>query len=162
MDDGIQYISYHLLADPVMVNCYLLYTPDSKEALVIDPGGEPERIRRELQMHGLKLKYILLTHGHFDHIGGAAKLREETGARICMSPLDAQFITDSRWNAADLVHRSPVPVFPLEIPLKDHDALYLGTQAVRILTTPGHTPGGLSALYSGAFILRRPPFSRER
>jgi glyoxylase-like metal-dependent hydrolase (beta-lactamase superfamily II) len=159
LKEEISYQKYVLHAGPVRVNGYLLYDPHSREAAIIDPGGEPEYILKELADQNLTLKYILLTHGHFDHISGTQWLREKTGAQICMNPLDERFITDSEWNASDFVKTSPVPVFKIEHNLKDGDELYLGEQKLHILETPGHTPGELSIyipehLFCGDTILK--------
>ena len=149
MKDGLHYRSYILHVGPVRVNGYLLYDISTKEALMIDPGGESEHILSELDSLGLTLKYILLTHAHFDHISGVYALWKATGAKVCMSSFDYPYITDSEWNAANVVKNPPVQEFPVSLFLNDGDTLSIGKHIVKILATPGHTPGGISAYIPG-------------
>lgn len=66
----------------VQANCYIVYKKEEKDALVIDPGGEPEKIIAAIEKHQLNVRAILLTHAHFDHIGGLEGLREFTNAPV--------------------------------------------------------------------------------
>ncbi len=146
-------------SEPVTVNCYLLSDPMSQEALVIDPGGDAGRIVEALNSAGWRLKYIVLTHGHFDHTMCTAELACRTGAQVCMSEKDLRFVYDSNLNAANFAGAAPVAYFPVDIFLRDGDKLPLGQEALAVLETPGHTPGELSLyvpghLFCGDTILR--------
>lgn len=155
----IEYMKLRLYADPVRVNGYILYDPDERDALVIDPGGETNRILQILSEKQLHLKYIVLTHGHFDHIAAVQPLWLATKAEICMNSMDVHFIDDSEWNALNIVQRDPFPVFSVHKKVKDGDKLFLGKHEVQILATPGHTPGSISIsipghLFCGDLILK--------
>lgn len=143
----------------VHMNAFLLYDGSTREAMIIDPGGEPDRIYDELLEKQLKLKYIAITHGHFDHIMGVSRLANRTGAHICMSPGDEFFIHDSRLNAVYVRNLPPVDAFHVDFYLRDGDVLKLGENSVKVIETPGHTPGHLSYfignhLFSGDTILK--------
>lgn len=159
MKNKLEYIKLLLHVNPVRVNGYILYDPDAKEALIIDPGGEENCILQILSEKQLHLKYIVLTHGHFDHIAAVQPLWFATGAEICMNSLDAHFVADSEWNASNLVQRAPLTVFSVNRELKDGDRLLLGKHEVQIWATPGHTPGSISVwipghLFCGDLILK--------
>ena len=127
---------------PFQQNCSLLYDPDSKEAVLVDPGGEAAKIRSALDQSGVTLKEIWLTHGHLDHAGAADELREDFGIPVIGPHEDDQFwmdgITDqwSRYGHPGM-GRSVVPDRYLE----DGDVLSLGGVDFQVLHTPGHTPG---------------------
>ena len=79
-------------------NCYLVSCPKTKKAVVIDPGDEGKRIKRWITEKGYEIEYILLTHGHFDHIGAVDELREEFKAKVGIHKDDAIMLTDSGKN----------------------------------------------------------------
>ena len=155
-------LSYlHLIQRSAMVtvNCYIVFDPDTAQTLVIDPGGEPERLCRVLHEHGLTLKYIVLTHGHFDNIMCTAELKRCTGAVVCMNQKDEFFIRDSEYNAVNYSRVDPIEPFEVERYLYDGDIIDLGDKRVKVIATPGHTPGGISlyipgSLFCGDAVLR--------
>lgn len=116
----------------LQANCYLLGCPKTKEGAVIDPGGEVSRIVREITRAEITLRYILLTHGHFDHTEGAAELRKITRAPILLHALE------SRGSG-----------LKPDGHLSDGQELQVGTYTLRILHTPGHSPGGVSIFAPG-------------
>lgn len=144
---------------PVSVNCYFLRDTECPDALVIDPGGEAGNIVERLVSGVMRLKYIVLTHGHFDHIMCTAELRRLTGAQICMSAADEAFICDSKLNAADFAKAAPVELFTIDRYLAEGNTLDIGDVRLQVIETPGHTPGELSlytpgSLFCGDTILR--------
>jgi glyoxylase-like metal-dependent hydrolase (beta-lactamase superfamily II) len=123
-------------------NCVILGDEISRDAVIIDPGDEIERIREILDHHKLNLRHAVHTHGHLDHIGVAGLLKEERGARILIHPGDLPL-----WRA----FREQAAMFGLEgrdLPepdgfLKEGDRLQVGPLSLDVLETPGHTPGSI-------------------
>ncbi|MDZ7697360.1 MAG: MBL fold metallo-hydrolase [Deltaproteobacteria bacterium] len=115
-----------LTVGPYQSNCYILGAKSSREGVVIDPGGEIFRIVKEISKLKLKIIYILMTHGHMDHTGGAAELKRITKAQVCIHPLDAQGLGCQP-----------------DLPLEDGQNIPLGEFNLSVLHTPGHSPGGV-------------------
>lgn len=88
---------------PLFVNCYVLYDKDTKEAVVIDPGDEPDLILDFVKEEGLSVKYIICTHGHFDHIGAVKEIKEQTGAKIILHEKDLEIYRNSPQVAAQFL-----------------------------------------------------------
>ncbi len=116
-----------LAVGPYDTNCYLLTCPISGESIIVDPAAEGERILQEVE--GTNVKYILLTHAHLDHVGALAEVREATGAPLGVHPADAQ--------------RFEVDAAILDLDLADGDVLEWGDCQLRVVHTPGHTPGSV-------------------
>ncbi len=133
------------------VNCYLLGDEDTKEAVVIDPGGDEEEILEALEYHGLQLKYIIDTHGHFDHVDANQPVKEATGAQIAIHQLDAQML--NRANDALMFTGKPMRVSQADLLLQEGDVLSFGNHRLKVLHTPGHTPGGISLVMEGANLV---------
>ncbi len=127
-------------------NSYVICDEKSKEAMVIDPGGEPERIAETLDILGANLKYIFLTHCHADHIGGIAKLKELKGGKILVSRPDSEGLYNKEINLAEYINME-VPELEADSRVDDEDLIHIGEIEFRVIATPGHTKGGL-CLYS--------------
>ena len=126
-------------------NCYIL-TPDSSiQAIVIDPADEPDVILDAIAEKGLDVKYIILTHGHWDHFGAAKYIAEKTGAKIGIHKLDKKALSDSDLSMAFIFVDHLDEVKP-DMELSDGQVLKLGDLDAIIIHTPGHTPGGISIL----------------
>lgn len=104
-------------------NCYILTCPETMESIVIDPAAEADKILGECK--GVRVKYILITHGHQDHVGALSEVKDSTGGLIGIHPEDA----------------SRIPMEP-DLLLEDHSFLTFGNLELKVLHTPGHTPGG--------------------
>lgn len=130
------------------VFCYLIVCPRAKEALVIDPAGDEEKIVNMINEKGCKLRYIINTHGHADHICGNAKVQELTGAEIIMHKDDVAIFTGPK-GAAMAQQWGLAPSPPVDRAVVDGDKIEMGDITLEVLHTPGHSPGGICLLGDG-------------
>jgi len=133
---------------PLQVNCYIVGCETTREALVIDPGDEGGRILAALDHAGLRAKLVVNSHGHFDHIGANAFLVEKTGAELLIHEKDVPLLAQSERHA-ELFGLSVVPSpAPTRI-LAGGEELSVGELRIRVIHTPGHSPGGICLLVDG-------------
>jgi glyoxylase-like metal-dependent hydrolase (beta-lactamase superfamily II) len=137
---------------PLQANCTILGDEESKEAIVVDPGDEAERIYRRLIEHGLKLKQILLTHAHLDHVGGAAELKRLTGAPILLNDDDLPLLQNIAQQAAWMGMEPPKTV-PPDANLVDGQMVGLSSYPAQVLHTPGHTQGSVCLFFAPIQLL---------
>lgn len=131
-------------------NCWLLTDEASCKTAVIDPGFLSERLTDAIQAAG-KIDKILLTHGHFDHIGAADALRRSTGAPIYVMEQDAPFLKDPELNLSGMMGE-PLAPFTADLLLKDGDTISLGGIKLQTIHTPGHTIGSCCYLTDGVIF----------
>lgn len=124
-------------------NCWLIYDPSSAEAAVIDPSASCEEILSSLRQRSLSLRWILLTHGHFDHIFSLDTLRGATGAPAALHAADAAALADPIANVSALFLHENHLYRPAERLLGEGETIPLGQGALRVLHTPGHSPGSV-------------------
>ena len=120
--------------------CYVLSRENAPECIVVDPGAEPERILRAAGEK--RIAAILLTHGHFDHIGAVSALAKD-GIPVLIHEKDAPMLTDPSLNASLGLMRRPVSACPATDLLRDGDRRTLAGLDISVLHTPGHTPGSV-------------------
>ena len=130
------------------VNCYILGDEKTKEAVVIDPGGDEEDILEALKNAELDLKYIIDTHGHFDHVDANQPLKKATGARIAIHEVDAQMLNHPSEEAM-LFTGNRLRSSQADLLLKEGDLISFGSYQLKVLHTPGHMPGGISLVLEG-------------
>ena len=128
-----------------LTNCYIIQDEDSKEAMVIDPGGEPEKIIEMLNILNAKLKYIYLTHCHADHIGGVHFLQEKLGGKVLIHREDAENIHNDSINLATYIGINEITL-EADSRVDDNDLIHIGEIEFKVIYTPGHTEGS-SSLY---------------
>jgi hydroxyacylglutathione hydrolase len=128
---------------PLQCNCSIFGDEQTREAMVIDPGDQIEDVLEVLRRHDLEVKAIVITHAHIDHIGGAAKLKQATGAPVYMNQNDSELQAMLPVQAAWLGMRDPEKV-EIDADAKEGDSLLVGATEFHVLHTPGHTQGSIS------------------
>jgi hydroxyacylglutathione hydrolase len=133
---------HSFVTGPIQENAYLCYAEGFKEAVLIDPGDEAGRLEQEIRALGLKLEWILATHGHFDHVGAVASLAKAFGARFGMHEADG-FLLDRLEDTAAFYGQQATTRPSITRALNAGDTVTVPGFALKVLGTPGHTPGGL-------------------
>jgi hydroxyacylglutathione hydrolase len=130
---------------PLAENTYIVGHAASGKAVVIDPGDEADEILRQVAGRGWILDKILLTHGHLDHVGAVAPLKERTGASIHLHPDDVDLMSTASRQGAMFGLHIPTPP-PPDVLVREGDTVSLGDSVFHVLHTPGHTPGHVTYL----------------
>jgi glyoxylase-like metal-dependent hydrolase (beta-lactamase superfamily II) len=128
-------------------NCSILGDPETREALVLDPGDEVERVLEVLRRHSLDVRAIVSTHAHIDHVGGLHKLQQATGAPVLMHGDDLELYRHLD-KQAEWLGVPPPPAARVDQLLREGDTVRWGGYAASVLHTPGHTPGSVSLYLS--------------
>ena len=137
---------------PLAVNAYVVWHPETGKAVVVDPGDDGEVILGEVAARGLTVEKILLTHGHFDHVGAVALLRGRTGAPVHLHPDDAARMKTARRQGLMFGLSVPDPPDP-DVLVGEGDLVGFAGHSFRVVHTPGHTPGCVSYIAGGmAFV----------
>lgn len=141
----------NLAVGPLQTNCYIL-SSDKKRAVLIDPGDEVDKLIEFIELHNLNLEYILLTHGHFDHVLALKELENKyPEAKVCISKKDVE-LTENIDKQLEFVGMSG-GVSQLQLEnitfdkfIKENDIIELDDLEIEVIETPGHTKGGISLL----------------
>ncbi|HEV8610549.1 MAG TPA: MBL fold metallo-hydrolase [Thermoanaerobaculia bacterium] len=147
---------------PLQCNCSIVADADAREAVVIDPGDEAEKIVAALAETGCRAVALLHTHGHFDHIGGTAGMKRSTGAAIRIHPADRP-LYDALPEQASFFGLAAEPPLPPDGGFSDGETIEVGRFRLHVIHTPGHTPGSTCfrlegetpVLFAGDTLFRR-------
>jgi glyoxylase-like metal-dependent hydrolase (beta-lactamase superfamily II) len=133
---------------PLQCNCTILACEKTLEAVIIDPGDEPQKIIQHLSQMGVTVRYLLHTHAHFDHIGGTKGVKAHTSADVCLHPGD-QSIYEMLPVQGKMFGMEFEPAPPIEKFLQDEERLRFGEHELQVIHTPGHSPGGVCFKMTG-------------
>jgi len=137
-----------IVVGPLDTNCYLVYGQETLDCAVIDPGAEAERIFPLIVELGLKPVVILNTHGHIDHIGANKDVKDKFNIPLCIHSLDSPLLEKiQEFELSFFLGAKESP--PADRLLKDKDTILFGKSSLRVVHTPGHTPGSVSFLGDG-------------
>jgi len=140
-----------VIVGPLETNCYLVYCPETLECAVVDPGAEAPKIVRLIASKGLQPVILLNTHGHIDHIGANKEIKEKFGIPLCIHRHDEPLLTNVQQSELAFflgAQDSPAPDQYLE----DGETIKVGQSSLRVIHTPGHSPGSVIFLGDG-FLL---------
>ncbi|MCL2517848.1 MAG: MBL fold metallo-hydrolase [Oscillospiraceae bacterium] len=127
----------------MQTNCYFIINEETNNAVIIDPAAECKKIVDKLIDHNLNLKYIILTHAHFDHMMALEELRDKTNAPLCVHKYEADAVTDPNLNYMKMFANKSIKMDPPEIILNDGDKIKIDKLEIKVMHTPGHTQGSV-------------------
>jgi glyoxylase-like metal-dependent hydrolase (beta-lactamase superfamily II) len=130
-----------LCVGPLQTNCYIVGCEETKEGAIIDPGGDAKHILSEVERLGLKIKYVINTHGHFDHTLANKEVVKATGAPLAIHSTDAPMLTQGGGAFFFGIMGKASP--PADMILDEGQVLTLGNIELKVLHTPGHSPGSI-------------------
>ena len=136
---------------PFATNCYLVACPETKAALIIDPGAEGNRIIKKVRELQLQVEYVVNTHAHIDHIGANEEVRQALQVPLLAHQADLPRYLSPQAGMA--LFMGKVAVEPPDRFLAEEDNLQVGTLSVRVLETPGHSPGGITLDINGTLFV---------
>lgn len=142
----MEYKIIKLVVGQLQENCFILFD-ENKDAFIVDPGASSENIIEAIEKNSLNIKYILLTHGHFDHVGAVASLAEKFKAPVYLSKKDRKFLENPKEVRASSfgmeIEAADVDVF-----VNDNDEIPFSDSIIKVIETPGHTLGSVCYLFN--------------
>lgn len=135
----------------VQTNCYFVYNPDTSECIIIDPGAEAQMLQEYIKTKKLKPVAILLTHGHFDHIGAVTMFRNKYGIKVYAARAERETLESPDINLSNQMGTSII--IEADEWLDDGQEIELIGEKIRCLLTPGHTEGGMCFYFTGSGML---------
>lgn len=134
----------HYLTGILTVNTYMVYDEKTKEGFIVDPGGYSPKVTADVKEAGVDIKYIILTHGHGDHIGGVAQTLEDfPDAKVIAHEAEAEMLGNAAVNESKSCCRREIAM-SADIYVKDRETMKIGEMELTFIHTPGHTLGGMS------------------
>jgi glyoxylase-like metal-dependent hydrolase (beta-lactamase superfamily II) len=131
-----------IIVGPLQVNCYVIYDEKTLEAIIVDPGDEPEKILKFIRHTGISVAAIVCTHGHFDHTGGVYAVRERTGAKVLLHIDELPVYLSAESQGAVWGFNIIQPPHPDQF-VREGDEITTGSITLTVAHTPGHSPGGI-------------------
>lgn len=131
-----------LTVGPLAVNCYIIGSKKDNEAIVIDAGGDHEEILNILKKHALALRFLINTHAHFDHVGGVKPLQDLTGAKFLLHEEDIPLLNHLT-DQTDAFGLPSISLPKIDRSLADNEEIFIGKETIRVIHTPGHSPGSI-------------------
>lgn len=134
-----------VIVGPLQTNCYIVACGETKEGVIIDPGDEPSRIAAVVNYHGVKVKALIATHGHFDHVMAVEKLKEQYGAPFLVGRCEEEIVRHAKHQALFFGFVASSVPQPDEL-LDDGQEVEVGKLKLCVMSAPGHSPGHIALL----------------
>jgi glyoxylase-like metal-dependent hydrolase (beta-lactamase superfamily II) len=135
---------------PFGANCYIVADEAAGQGMVIDPGDEADRILKRVEQLGIDIKYIVLTHGHIDHVGALGSIKKAINAAVAIHAEDMPVLNDRALSTMLGIAWRPLP--QIDRLLAEGDTITVGGLSFSVIHTPGHTPGGICLLGEGVLF----------
>lgn len=132
-------------------NCYLVGSEKTNECVIFDPGAATQKVLDMIEESGMSVKYIIVTHAHFDHLMSAPFVQDATGAELLIHKIDAPYITPEHVNRRGYIKEEyKTPVVARE--LQDGDVITVGDIEIKVMNTPGHTKGSCVFMFEDVMV----------
>lgn len=136
----------------LMVNTYLVNDEETGKGFIVDPGGYDQRLSALIKEEGIEIEYIILTHGHCDHIGGVDGFKKEyPNAKVVAAKAELEMLRDPGFNMSQMM-TGPITVEP-DLTVEEGDTLACGNMNMKFIMTPGHSPGGMCIIMEGEDVV---------